>query len=176
MTLTLAPGAALLLPDRYEGQIIFKNLASGLTVTRTKNLKVSPRPPPVDELKGVVKPPLLVTFGDTYEKVKAAYKISQAPEPFISSITKKQDGTMLQLKQLGVWFFFDASGKISAIRFDAPFAGTVSGIKIGDTRSTVERILGKPEPSDDTTSVFHPKYPHELWYDLLDNTVITIFL
>jgi hypothetical protein len=82
-----------------------------------------------------------IRIGDTIERVREAYQTRLEPEPF-DSIYK--GATALRLKTRGVWFFFDRNGRIYTIRLDAPFAGTIKGIRIGDTAAKVLDVLGQP--------------------------------
>jgi hypothetical protein len=47
------------------------------------------------------------------------------------------------LKTRGVWVFF-TKGKVTSIRLDMPFAGNIGGIKLGDSSSKIQRVLGAP--------------------------------
>ena len=85
---------------------------------------------------------LPIKLGDTYDNVKEAYQTTLEPETLERSAIP--GSTSLRLKTKGVWFFFDRSGKIYTIRLDAPFAGKVAGIKIGDTTARMMKVLGKP--------------------------------
>jgi hypothetical protein len=80
--------------------------------------------------------------GDTAEKVREVYKTEKQPEPYKSAT--EENTTQLRLKTRGVWFFFDMDGKIYTIRLDAPFAGAINGVKIGDTREKMFEVLGQP--------------------------------
>jgi hypothetical protein len=125
-----------------------------------------------DRLKGLertakVSPPLQVTFGDTYELVKTIYKTTQAAVPY-------KKGTALRLSDVGLWFFFDEASQIRTIRFDAPFAGTVAGVKIGDTREKVIQLLGKPQDDNDKTIYFYSGNA-TFWFDDSGH-VVSIFL
>jgi len=165
--------AVVLPPGQHKVPIHFKNDASGLSIVRVVHLNVSPRLKPPPDYVGMIEPPLPVRLGDTYEKIKAAYSISETPEPFISQ--GKQDGTELRLAKLGIWFFFDDSGKIRTIRLDAPFSGALAGIKIGDPKEKLEPALGK---GTDAFSGIDFSYGPTLKIvcDLLSGKVETIFL
>ncbi|HXC63642.1 MAG TPA: hypothetical protein VNZ67_04750 [bacterium] len=52
--------------------------------------------------------------------------------------------TLLHLQGRGLWFFFDGDGRLAEIRFDRPFAGSVAGIRLGDTQAQVRANLGRP--------------------------------
>jgi hypothetical protein len=85
---------------------------------------------------------LTVWFGDTVDKVKDTYKTPLDPEP--SDSPTQRGGTQLRLKTKGVWFFFNRDGKIYTIRIEAPFHGTINGVKIGDTAAKMMKVLGQP--------------------------------
>src|SRR5262245_11671045 len=74
---------------------------------------------------------LPIRLNDTYAKVKRVYQTDLTPEPTESSAQK--DAKALRLRTKGVWFFFDRGGRIYTIRLDAPFAGSIGGVKIGDS-------------------------------------------
>lgn len=113
-----------------------------------------------------VSPPLQVTFGDTYEFVKTIYKTTQTAVPY-------KKGTALRLTDVGLWFFFDETSQIRTIRFDAPFAGAVAGIKIGDSRDKVTQLLGKPPNDTDNTVAYYSSAT--FWFDDSGH-VVSIFL
>jgi|SRR5690348_5934841 len=50
--------------------------------------------------------------------------------------------TVLHLRTKGIWVFFNPTGKVDTIRLDAPFAGDVCGVKLGDTVKQVMKKLG----------------------------------
>lgn len=118
-----------------------------------------------------VDPPLPVNFSDTLDKIKTAYNTTEAPEPDINPATHKQDGTTLYLKDAGVVFTFTDAGKIKVIGLLKPYAGTVAGLKIGDTRDAVEKILGKPTDADSGGTTVDYGTTLEIWYDLSTNKV-----
>ena len=87
-----------------------------------------------------------VSVGDTYDMISAAYKTYQQPEP---SPWDKQHETWLYLKDQGVEFFFDESSKIKGIHFVDPWAGSIRGVKIGDTIDRMKSLLGEPAQADE---------------------------
>lgn len=82
-----------------------------------------------------------VSLGDTVEAARAALKTDLQPE---ESQSVRLGTTALRLKTKGIWVFFDKDGKAYNIRLDAPFAGGVGGVKIGNTRGFLVETLGKP--------------------------------
>jgi len=52
--------------------------------------------------------------------------------------------------------FFESDHKVYTIRFQASFAGSVGGVRIGDTRTSVVSRLGLPARSwDDDRRVYY---------------------
>jgi hypothetical protein len=104
-----------------------------------------------------------VRLGDSVEAVQKAFNTTLQPEetetmslpmppgPPRPFATNQQLGqgqkTQLHLKTRGVWFFFN-KGKVYSIRLDAPFNGSVGGLKLGDPGSKVESLLGSPVKHD----------------------------
>jgi hypothetical protein len=86
---------------------------------------------------------LLVSLGDTPDKVKAAYDSKLEPEPYDSP--GSSGTTFLRLKTKGVWCFFGKDGKVYTIRLEAPFAGKINGVKIGDSLAQMLKVLGNPD-------------------------------
>jgi len=87
-----------------------------------------------------------VGLGDTVQEVKAELRTNMEPEemattPPSSSAERK---TFIRLKTKGIWTFFNSAGRVDTIRLDAPFAGTVGGVRIGDRFATVKATLGEP--------------------------------
>jgi hypothetical protein len=108
------------------------------------------KPPSPPAASPIVAPPaaspivegLPVWIGDTSDKVRDVYQTKLEPEPNETSLLKGT--TALRLKTKGVWFFFTREGKIYTIRLEAPFPGTIGGVKIGDTASKMLKVLGNP--------------------------------
>jgi hypothetical protein len=80
---------------------------------------------------------LRVTFGDTIERVKAAYSISANP-----------DGAKvptLRAALSGLTFIFTENDKtLRMVRADAPFSGNIERVRIGDTIDDTVAKLGQP--------------------------------
>lgn len=85
---------------------------------------------------------LPIKLGDSIEKVKAA--LGTAIEPEESKSATQRNTKALRLSAQGIWVFFDQEGRAYTIRLDAPFAGNIAGVQIGDTRALLEEKLGKP--------------------------------
>jgi hypothetical protein len=85
---------------------------------------------------------LPIKLGDSIEKVKAA--LGTAIEPEESKSAVQSNTKALRLKTRGIWVFFDQEGRTYDIRLDAPFAGDVAGVQIGQSRSLLVEKLGNP--------------------------------
>lgn len=85
---------------------------------------------------------LPVALGDSIKQVQTAFATQLEPEHYDSPLAK--DGYTLRLRTKGVWTFFDKSGKARTIRLDAPFEGSVGGVKLGDSAATLKKQLGEP--------------------------------
>jgi hypothetical protein len=147
-------------------------LGIGVLVTGHRSAK----PPVGSDYLARINPPLPVNFTDDLEKIRSAYHTAQAPAPEIDAATHKQDGTTLHLKEAGVDFGFTDAGKIKVIGLLAPFSGSVAGLKIGDTRATVEKLLGKPSDADSFGTVADYGPTLEIWYDTVSNQVTRFWI
>ncbi len=85
---------------------------------------------------------LPVSLGDSIEKVKSALETTLEPEESRSAVQRNTKA--LRLKTRGIWVFFDQDGRAYNIRLDAPFAGNVGGVQIGNSRALLVEKLGKP--------------------------------
>jgi hypothetical protein len=83
-----------------------------------------------------------IGLGDSVEKVKTALGTTMEPEPIKSVFNRKI--TLLRVRTKGISAVFNEDGKVESIRLDAPFAGNVGGVKIGDARAKLMEKLGKP--------------------------------
>ncbi len=83
-------------------------------------------------------------LGDDVATVKSALQIAADPQPMTSPIPSAPPQTFLHSIDRGIWAFFNPQGKVIVIRFDAPFAGSISGIKVGDRLEKVTGTLGQP--------------------------------
>jgi hypothetical protein len=80
---------------------------------------------------------LKAALGDPIERVRTAYNIKN--EPFTSGRS-----LMHRVPLEGLFFFFDKDSTLYQVRMDAPFAGSVQGIRIGDLLDKVLQQLGQP--------------------------------
>ena len=83
-----------------------------------------------------------VRVGDPVQRVQQIYDLRDLPTRNSSS-SASYDASY-HLSNRGLWFFFK-EGKVQTIRIEAPFAGAVDGIRIGDPKSKLLRLKGKPK-------------------------------
>jgi hypothetical protein len=81
-----------------------------------------------------------IRIGDAVGAVQAALHTAIEPVPQ----TGQGPTRTLRLPGRGLWVFFNASNQSYTVRFDAPFNGTVSGIRIGASRDDLVAKLGQP--------------------------------
>ena len=94
---------------------------------------------------------LPVRPGNTVAEVQAAFNTDQAPVPSQSAV--RRDTMALRLATAGVWVFFNKDGKSYTVRLDAPFQGSIGGVKIGSTQTQVIEALGQPARIVQTAAV-----------------------
>lgn len=92
---------------------------------------------------------LTFKIGDDVTTVKTGLHTNLDPEPMESSmptsISNPNSGkTFIHLRTKGIWAFFNKKEIVESIRFDAPFAGSIAGVKLGDSEKTVRTVMGKP--------------------------------
>ena len=85
-----------------------------------------------------------IRIGDEVSEVQAALKTNTLPQPMPEQGALQRTKTFIHLRDQGVWVFFNQIDVVETIGFDAPFAGTFSGIKIGDSLDKVTAALGQP--------------------------------
>jgi hypothetical protein len=145
-------------------------LASALAITlaacvKTQQTKIDGLP---------IKP------GDSTTQVQAALQTSLEAEPYENSVNK--GGYSLRLQSKGVWTFFGGDRKATTIRLEAPFKGSVAGIKIGDSLSTLKSKLGEPirEPSkfgNNNSYLYYVDDTYSARFDINESQKVeTIFL
>ncbi|SPT37666.1 Uncharacterised protein [Achromobacter denitrificans] len=79
-----------------------------------------------------------VWLGDTIAQVQTAFGTTRMPEP-----AGKSGKTKLDFPERGIELMFSFDGKVDSIGVRAPFAGSIVGLKVGDSRRTVNRLLGE---------------------------------
>lgn len=87
-------------------------------------------------------PSLDLQKGDTVEAVQHKLGLTHAPTP---SPDTDPPANHYHLADVGVWVFFNEHNKVYSIRFDAPFAHAIEGVKIGDTKDAVVAARGQPD-------------------------------
>jgi hypothetical protein len=90
-------------------------------------------------------------LGDDVATVKTALKTNTDVEPIgrnpllpPTAIDINKGKTVLHLRTKGIWVFFDPAGAVENIRLDAPFSGSVLGVKLGDSEKQLLTKLGNP--------------------------------
>lgn len=99
-----------------------------------------------------VVPPIPVGLGDSYDKVRTVLHIPEEAKPYQAT---GPDHTLLDVDAQGISFFFDSSKTVYAINFHKPFAGSIWGVKLGDSKDDVKRRLGEPDKSSSTETRFY---------------------
>ena len=89
-------------------------------------------------------------LGDDIQTVKNGLKTNLDPEPMENTasspvFTNLNAGkTTLFLRTKGIRVNFNKAGIVEMIKFEPPFAGSINGIKIGDSEKKVRELKGKP--------------------------------
>jgi hypothetical protein len=88
-------------------------------------------------------------LGDDVQTVKNGLKTNLDPEPMEntspSAFANMNAGkTTLFLRTKGIRVNFNKAGVVEMIKFEPPFAGSINGIKLGDTEKKVRGLKGKP--------------------------------
>jgi hypothetical protein len=109
---------------------------------------------------------LLVWFGDTADKIKAAYHTDEQVQPNPG----ERYPAYLWLKTEGVFCFLDEEGKVRLIRLDKPSAGKINGVSVGDSLAQLFGQLGPINRYYRSKSP-NPAFPDTYAYDLGDVTV-----
>ena len=85
----------------------------------------------------------------------------------------------IHLRREGIWLFFSADGTVRTIRLDAPFAGRVRGIAVGDSAASLHSLLGAPLrppwPFGGNMAYVYRDGSGMLRYDVGDGVARTIF-
>lgn len=79
-----------------------------------------------------------VWLGDTIAQVQTAFGTTRMPEP-----AGKSGKTKLDFPERGIELMFSFAGQVDSITVRAPFKGSIVGLKVGDSRRTVNRLLGE---------------------------------
>jgi hypothetical protein len=108
-----------------------------------------------------------IRIGDAVGAVQAALHTTIEPVPQ----TGQGPTRTLRLPGRGLWVFFTSSDQSYMVRFDAPFNGTVSGIRIGASRDDLAAKLGQPNKVITTLALPGIRTPPYL-YTLASGTTI----
>lgn len=93
---------------------------------------------PVEEVKQALSSKdVPARLGDTREAVQTGFNTPRVPVPVGNAGESKLD-----FPEQGIDIRFDAENRVKAITVRAPFAGRFVGLKIGDSRRTVNRVIG----------------------------------
>ena len=109
---------------------------------------------------------LLVWFGDTADKMKAAYHTDEEVQPNPG----ERYPSYLWLRTEGVFCFLDEAGTVRLIRLEEPFAGKINGVGVGDSLAQLFGQLGPINRYYKSKSP-NPAFPDTYAYDLGDVTV-----
>jgi hypothetical protein len=102
-------------------------------------------------------------FGDTADKLKAAYNSNQEVEV----LKGEKYASLLSLDSDGVVFFFDDKGKVSQIHLQQGFAGKVKGVGLGDSVAQMQAAAGRADKFEKSTNP-NPAFPDAYDYALGD--------
>ena len=97
-----------------------------------------------------VNPRLPVKLGDTYDQVKSIYHTSRALEPISGTVNSR-----LEFQELGIGYVFNPAKTVLSIGLSAPFAGSVAGVMVGDTKTQVDAIWGPPTQNYNDFMVYY---------------------
>lgn len=125
------PSASKILLRCRQGVLLVFAVAAALHVAEPAIAQTSAWP--VDGLR--------VQLGASAETVQNAYGIAGPPRPMHKD---KPTTKMLRAPVLGLSFFFEGNDCLSNIRMDAPFAGSVAGLKLGESLAKMKKLLGEP--------------------------------
>lgn len=122
-----------------------------------------------------------INIGDSWAQVQAALNISALPDPYFDlDEPSEQKGWEFHLPSSGIYIFLDDSLHIRTLRFDAPFLGSIDGVRIGDSSQSVRQIKGECDrhwPVHDGVKIWLYDKPFIRFdFDADTDTVMTIFL
>jgi hypothetical protein len=102
-------------------------------------------------------------FGDTADKLKAAYHSNQEVE----NHPGEKYPSLLSLDSEGVVFFFDDKGKVSQIHLQQGFAGKIKGVGVGDSLAQLQSVAGHADKFEKSTNP-NPAFPDFYYYAVGD--------
>jgi len=131
-----------------------------------RSIKPSPQPKP-DLIDASME---MVNWLDgTSQKVKNSCQSLSNREP---SKSVMPGTTQVRVRAEGVWCFFDSTGQPYDIRVEAPFSGSIAGIRIGDSLIQLQQVLGNPIKRVQIA----PNMPETLFYKLGNSFLLRIQL
>ena len=89
-------------------------------------------------------------LGDDVQTVKNSLKTNLDPEPMENTSASpvfanpNAGKTTLFLRTKGIRVNFTKAGVVEMIKFEPPFAGSINGIKLGDSEKKLRELKGKP--------------------------------
>ena len=120
-----------------------------------------------------------VKLGELWQDAREALATARPLEPYFND-PAVQLGWQLKLEERGIWMFLDDEFRVRTLRFDAPFAGAIDGVHIGDTARRVRQIKGKVDrkwPVDDGRKTWLYDSPFVRFdFNVETDAVETIFL
>jgi hypothetical protein len=111
-----------------SGGLLDKNFANIPNLANT--------PASSGDLSGSQVPGVQVALGDSFDRVSSAY-----PSGRQTTVSEKP---AWWAQSDGLYFFFTGDKVLDNIRLDAPYSGSVHGIKLGDSFDNVRAKLGEP--------------------------------
>jgi len=86
--------------------------------------------------------PTRLVIGESLLEVESALNVtpSASSTPTASGLPE----TEFRLQARGIWVFLGPDNKALQYRFDAPFAGAIHGVKLGNTIAQTRAVLGAP--------------------------------
>jgi len=116
-----------------------------------------------------------VIVGESLEQVRQAFSLTTDPE--VSG-----GHSSYRLQDRGIWIFLNNENKVYTVRLDAPYAAPVHGIRIGDSRATLNASLGEPKTTLPSVVphggyIYEFESSHKIRYDFdATDKVNTIFV
>ncbi len=83
-----------------------------------------------------------MSIGESLQAVQAALNVSVAPTS--THTATRAPEMQLWLPERGIWVFLGLDDRALQYRFDAPFAGSIRGAKIGASIEQTQTALGTP--------------------------------
>jgi len=122
------PSAQAMAAARAEAE---SSVAQALAASRAESAQMS-----LDTATPLQRAILVARPGDSLLQFQSQLSPIAASDPTIKY--------ELRRTELGVRLFLNADAKVKVVRLDWPFAGTIGGIKIGDSLEDTKRTLGEP--------------------------------